>query len=83
MKKITILLAALLGAMAWTGCQNTLEQEAPVVPGEKPEALRDSVTLTIEAGKRVDTKALTLAPIMGVPFTPPSMVSFVPPYHPE
>ncbi|MBO4340198.1 MAG: hypothetical protein J5835_02050 [Bacteroidales bacterium] len=60
MKKITILLAALLGAMLWTGCKDTLETDDPTNPGEKPVAARDSVMLTIEAGKGFDTKALAL-----------------------
>ena len=58
MKKITIIMAALLAAMAWTGCQNRLELEDPEIPDEKP--IRDSVTLTIEAGKSADTKGLEL-----------------------
>ena len=60
MKKLKILMAALLAAMVWTGCQNTLEQEAPTTPEEKPVAVRDSVKLTIEAGKSINTKALEL-----------------------
>ena len=51
-------MAALLAAMAWTGCQNRLELEDPEIPDEKP--IRDSVTLTIEAGKSADTKGLEL-----------------------
>lgn len=60
MKKTTMILAALLAAMAWTGCQNTLEVDDPSAREEKPVAVRDSVTLTLEAGKGLDTKALTL-----------------------
>ena len=60
MKKITIIMATLMAAMLWTGCQNTLEKEDPTSSEEKPVAVRDSVTLTIEAGKSVDTKALEL-----------------------
>ena len=60
MKKTTMILAALLAAMAWTGCQNTLEMDDPSAREEKPVTARDSVTLTLEAGKGIDTKALAL-----------------------
>ena len=60
MKKIVIIMATLLAAMAWTGCKDTLEADDPTAQGEKPVAARDSVTLTIEAGKGLDTKALEL-----------------------
>lgn len=60
MKKISIILAALLAAMAWTGCQDTLEMNDPTNRGERPGAGKDSVTLTIEAGKQAGTKALEL-----------------------
>lgn len=53
-------MAALFAAMAWIGCQNTLEPEGPERPEDKPEAVKDSVKLTIEAGKTLDTKALEL-----------------------
>ena len=51
-------MAALMAAMAWTGCQNKLEPEDPMVPEDKP--IRDSVMLTIEAGKTAETKGLEL-----------------------
>lgn len=60
MKRITIIMAVLMAAMLWTGCQDTLEKKDPTSSEEKPVAVRDSVTLTIEAGKGVDTKALEL-----------------------
>ena len=60
MKKTTMILAALLAAMAWTGCQNTLEMDDPSAREEKPVTARDSVTLTLEAGKSASTKALEL-----------------------
>ena len=60
MKKLLTILAALLAAMAWTGCQDTLEIENPTNQEERTGAVKDSVTLTIEAGKQVDTKALEL-----------------------
>ena len=60
MKKTTMILAALLAAMAWTGCQNTLEMDDPSAREEKPVTARDSVTLTLEAGKGLNTKALEL-----------------------
>lgn len=60
MKKITMIMAALLAAMAWTGCKDTLETDDPSAREEKPVAVRDSVILTLEAGKGVDTKALEL-----------------------
>lgn len=60
MKKITMIMAALLAAMAWTGCQNTLEMDDPSAREEKPVTARDSVTLTLEAGKGLNTKALEL-----------------------
>ena len=59
MKKITIVMTALLAAMAWTGCQNQFEQDDPTTLEEK--AARDSVTLTLEAVKGIDTKALALS----------------------
>ena len=52
-------MAALSAVMNWTGCQNKLEPEDPAISEDKP-AVRDSVTLTIEAGKSADTKALEL-----------------------
>lgn len=52
-------MAALTAVMNWTGCQNKLEPEDPAILEDKP-AVRDSVTLTIEAGKSADTKALEL-----------------------
>lgn len=60
MKKITMIMAALLAAMAWTGCKDTLETDDPSAREEKPVAVRDSVILTLEAGKRINTKALAL-----------------------
>ncbi len=60
MKKTTMIMAALLSAMAWTGCQNTLEMDDPSAREEKPVTARDSVTLTLEAGKGLNTKALEL-----------------------
>lgn len=60
MKKITMIMAALLAAMAWTGCKDTLETDDSSAREEKPVAVRDSVILTLEAGKGVDTKALEL-----------------------
>ena len=60
MKKITMIMAALLAAMAWTGCKDTLETDDPSAREEKPVAVRDSVILTLEAGKGVNTKGLTL-----------------------
>ncbi len=60
MKKITMIMAALLAAMAWTGCKDTLETDDPSAREEKPVAVRDSVILTLEAGKGIDTKALEL-----------------------
>ena len=60
MKKRTIIMAALLAVAAWTGCQNTLEVDDPAAREEKPVAARDSVMLTIEAGKSASTKALEL-----------------------
>lgn len=60
MKKITMIMAALLAAMAWTGCKDMLETDDPSAREEKPVAVRDSVILTLEAGKGVDTKALEL-----------------------
>lgn len=60
MKKITMILAALLAAMAWTGCKDTLETDDPSAREEKPVAVRDSVILTLEAGKGIDTKGLGL-----------------------
>lgn len=53
-------MAALLAAIAWIGCQNTLEPEGLENPEEKTEAVKDSVKLTIEAGITTDTKALEL-----------------------
>lgn len=62
MKKILLLMAALLAAMTWTGCQDTLEEDVITDPEETAEAGMDAVaTLTIEAGKGADTKALALA----------------------
>ena len=60
MKKITMIMAALLAAMAWTGCKDTLETDDPSAREEKPVAVRDSVILTLEAGKGVNTKGLGL-----------------------
>lgn len=60
MKKITMIMAALLAAMAWTGCKDTLETDDPSAREEKPVAVRDSVILTLEAGKGINTKALAL-----------------------
>ena len=60
MKKITMIMAALLAAMAWTGCKDTLETDDPSAREEKPVAVRDSVILTLEAGKVVNTKGLGL-----------------------
>lgn len=60
MKKTTMILAALLAAMAWTGCQNTLEMDDPSAKEEKPVSAKDSVLLTLEAGKGLNTKALAL-----------------------
>lgn len=60
MKKITMIMAALLAAMVWTGCKDTLETDDPSAREEKPVAVRDSVILTLEAGKGIDTKGLGL-----------------------
>lgn len=60
MKKITMIMAALLAAMVWTGCKDTLETDDPSAREEKPVTARDSVTLTLEAGKGLNTKALEL-----------------------
>lgn len=60
MKKTILILAALLGAILWTGCQKIeepIEEEPEVVVPEEPVG---SYTLTVEATKGADTKALSL-----------------------
>ena len=59
MKKNIYILLALLGAMAWTGCQK-LEEE--LIPTEEPTEEATVWTLTVEAAKPSDaeTKALDL-----------------------
>lgn len=60
MKKITIIMTALLAAMAWTGCKDTLEADDPTALDDKPVAVGDSLILTLEVGKSINTKALDL-----------------------
>lgn len=60
MKKTILILAALLGAILWTGCQKIeepIEEEPEVVVPEEPVG---SYTLTVEATKGAGTKALSL-----------------------
>lgn len=61
MKKTMFLMAALMAAMTGTGCHDTLEEDVIPDPEETAEAGMDAVaTLTLEAGKGADTKALAL-----------------------
>ena len=64
MKKNILILMAICGAMAWTGCQ----KEEDLIPEEKPEEpvtgqVEPTWTLSLEAGKAAnpDTKALELS----------------------
>jgi len=57
MKKYIILFAALAGAMLWTGCQ---KMEEDLVKDEPVEEAPQLFTLTVQAVKDVDTKALEL-----------------------
>jgi hypothetical protein len=57
MKKYIILFAALAGAMLWTGCQ---KMEEDIVKDEPVEEAPQLFTLTVQAVKDVDTKALEL-----------------------
>lgn len=58
MKNTILILAALLGAMLWTACQNI---EAEIIE-ELPdvEVVEGGYTLTVEASKGIGTKALSL-----------------------
>ena len=58
MKKYIILFAALMGAMLWTGCQKEEEQE--IVKDDPVEETTQLFTLTVQAVKNVETKALEL-----------------------
>lgn len=59
MKKTILILSALVGAMLWTGCQPVEDIIPEVIPEEKvtPEG---KLTLTLQASKSADTKALSL-----------------------
>lgn len=62
MKKTILILAALLGAILWTGCQE-IEEELIKEKQEKPVDVTsgETVFLSLEASKGVDTKALDLS----------------------
>ena len=56
MKKSILLMAALVGAMAWTGCRKA-EEDVVKAPQNLPKG---SLWLSVEARKSIDTKALEL-----------------------
>ena len=59
MKKTILILSALAGALLWTGCQPVEDIIPEVIPEEKvtPDG---KLTLTLQASKSTDTKALSL-----------------------
>ena len=64
MKKNILLIAALLGAMAWTGCQvmevELVEEKPEVVEQEKTDAKTYTVTIVAERNDGAQTKGLEL-----------------------
>lgn len=47
MKRITIIMAVLMAAMLWTGCQDTLEKEDPTSSKEKLSSFVSAKTVAL------------------------------------